>query len=344
MLQISPLACRTTGPLSTLTEEVGTPGQSVGRAPSIMSTFRKPPVGDPRARRPFHRRYDWDAYLYLIPALVFYIAFLLRPTMESAWIALFEWDGISASKWVWLENFASILKDPKMWESLWHSLVFIVFYAFMPIVLALLVVAIVSRFRVRGLAFYRAVFFLPYILSTVVVAIAWRWIFAETGPLNTMLRAIGLGGIARSWLGDFGTALPSVGVIGTWVMFGLAFVLFVSGLQNVPPELYEAARLDGAGPAREFFAVTLPALRGEIQVALVLLITAALRNFDIVWNTTSGGPGSSTAVSSYYIYREAFVSHHVGRASAIAIILTIIIFAIVGLSMWLTRNENERNR
>lgn len=295
-------------------------------------------------RLPLAKRYDWSAYLYLIPALLFYAIFLLRPTLESIWIAFFEWDGITASTWVGLDNFVDVLTDAKIWEALLHSLVFIGFYALLPIMLALIVVAIVSRFTVRGLTFFRAAFFLPYILSTVVVAIAWRWIFAEDGPLNSVLRAIGLGGITRAWLGDFDTALPSVGIIGTWVMFGLAFVLFISGLQNIPPELYEAARLDGAGPVREFFAVTLPALRGEIQVALVLLITAALRNFDIVWNTTSGGPGTSTTVPSYYIYREAFVTHNVGRASAIAVVLMIIIFAVVGLSMWLTRTEKERVR
>jgi len=298
----------------------------------------------PRTRRPLLRRYDWDAYLYLLPAVLFYAVFLLRPTLESVWIALFEWDGVTPSTWVGGDNFVSVLTDPKIAEALLHSLVFVVFYALLPTALALLVVAIVSRFRVRGLAFYRAVLFLPYILSTVVVAIAWRWIFAETGPLNAFLRAIGLGGATRSWLGDFSTALPSVGVIGTWAMFGLAFVLFISGLQNIPSELYEAARLDGAGAVREFFAVTLPALRGEIQVALVLLVTAALRNFDIVWNTTAGGPGTSTTVPSYFIYREAFVSHHVGRASAIAVVLTLLIFLVVGLVMRLTRPDEGSTR
>lgn len=295
-------------------------------------------------RRSVWRRYDWDAYLYLLPALAFYALFLLRPTIESAWIAFFDWDGIGPSTWVDTDNFVSVLTDPKIGEALLHSLVFIVFYALLPTMLALMVVGIVSRFRVRGLAFYRAVLFLPYILSTVVVVIAWRWIFAETGPLNSLLRAVGLDALTRSWLGDFSTALPSVGIIGTWTMFGLAFVLFISGLQNIPGELYEAARLDGAGPVREFFAVTLPSLRGEIQVALVLLITAALRNFDIVWNTTSGGPGSSTTVPSYFIYREAFTTHHVGRASAIAVVLTLLIFAVVGLVMYLTRSDDRGNR
>lgn len=298
----------------------------------------------PMNRRALWRRYDWDAYLYLLPALIFYAVFLLRPTLESAWIALFDWDGVTASTWVGADNFVSVLTDPKIGEALLHSLVFVVFYAILPAALALLVVAIISRFRVRGLAFYRAVLFLPYILSTVVIAIAWRWIFAESGPLNSALRAVGLEDLTRSWLGDFSTALPSVGIVGTWAMFGLAFVLFISGLQNIPTELYEAARLDGAGAVREFFAVTLPSLRGEIQVALVLLVTAALRNFDIVWNTTAGGPGSSTTVPSYFIYREAFISHNVGRASAIAIVLTVLIFAVVGLVMRLTRPDDRGTR
>ncbi|MFV0429004.1 MAG: carbohydrate ABC transporter permease [Arachnia sp.] len=294
-----------------------------------------------RTRRPsLLRRYHWDAYLYLVPALIFYVIFLVRPVFEAIWISLFEWDGITTSQWVGVENYQEAFTDPLVWEAVAHSFTFVVFYAVIPVALALVFIGIIARITVRGLAFFRAVLFIPYILSTVVVAIAWRWIFAEQGPLNDALRAVGLGGLTRAWLGDFDTALPAVGIIGTWVMFGLAFVLFVSGLQNIPAELFEAARLDGAGPVREFFAVTLPSLRGEIQVALVLMITAALRNFDIVWNTTSGGPGTSTTVPSYYVYREAFVTHHVGRASAIAVILTVIILAVVGFVMWLTRDRD----
>ncbi|MFV0427738.1 MAG: carbohydrate ABC transporter permease [Beutenbergiaceae bacterium] len=292
------------------------------------------------SRKGFLQRYQWDAYLYLIPALAFYIVFLIKPVADAAWVSLFEWNGITASQWVGAENYIDILTDAQVWQALGHSVLFIVFYALIPAALALLFIAVISRIKVRGLAFFRAALFVPYILSTVVVAIAWRWIFAEDGPLNTVLRGVGLDSVARAWLGDFTFALPSVGIIGSWVMFGLAFVLFISGLQNIPGELFEAARLDGAGPVREFFSVTLPSLRGEIQVALVLMITAALRNFDIVWNTTSGGPGTSTTVPSYFVYREAFVSHQVGRASAIAIVLTIVIFLVVGLVMWLTRDRD----
>ncbi|GAA3144180.1 sugar ABC transporter permease [Kribbella aluminosa] len=284
-------------------------------------------------------RYHWPAYLYLVPALAFYVVFLIRPMVTSAWISLFSWDGISLADWVGLKNYRSVLADPLIWEAVRHSLTFIVFYALLPITLALTVVGIVARIRVRGLTFFRAVLFMPYILSTVVVAISWRWIYDENGPLNGILHTIGLGSLTRAWLGSFSTALTAVGLIGTWITFGLAFVLFISGIQKIPTELYEAARVDGAGPVREFFAVTLPALRGEVRVALVLTVIVALRNFDIVWNTTAGGPGTSTTVPSYYVYEGAFVTHQVGRASAIAVLMTIFILCVVALVMRLMRER-----
>lgn len=299
----------------------------------------------PSGRMSLWRRFDWGAYLYLIPALAFYVIFLLRPVAESIWIAFYEWDGITTATWAGTANFAAVFASEEFWGAVRHSFAFIAFYALLPTALALVFIGAIARVKLRGLPFFRAALFVPYILSTVVVAISWRWIFAESGPLNEALRGIGLGSITRAWLGDFDTALGAVGIIGTWVMFGLAFVLFISGLQSIPTELFEAARLDGAGAIREFFAVTLPALRGPIQVALVLMITAALRNFDIVWNTTAGGPGTSTTVPSYYIYREAFVTHNVGRASAIAVVLTILIFAVVAVVMRVTREPDaDRGR
>ncbi len=295
-------------------------------------------------KRSWLRRYQWSAYLYLLPALIFYLAFLLRPLVESIWIALFDWDGITPASWAGTANFTDVLTDPKIWAAVGHSLVFIIFYAAIPAALALVFVGVVSRMRIRGLTFFRAALFVPYILSTVVVAIAWRWIYAQNGPLNGLLEAVGLGSFARAWLGDFDTALPAVGFIGSWIMFGLAFVLLMAGAQRIPSSLFEAARIDGAGPVREFFAVTLPSLRGELRVALVLMITAALRNFDIVWNTTAGGPGTSTTVPSFFIYQEAFMLHRVGRASAIAVLMTIFILCVIGLVMWWLSERDERGR
>jgi raffinose/stachyose/melibiose transport system permease protein len=317
---------------------------TVGHSPAgARSRSAGGPAGSRRARRggTLRTRYQWTAYLYLVPALIFYVAFLIRPMIDSLWISFFDWNGITASTWAGFANYVSVLSDPLIWQAVGHSLIFIVFYALVPIALALLFVGIIARIKVRGLVAFRAMLFVPYILSTVVVAISWRWIYDLNGPLNGLLRLVGLGRFAQAWLGEFSTALPAVGVIGTWIMFGLAFVLFVSGIQKIPSELFEASRMDGAGAVPEFFAVTLPALRGEIRVALVLMITAALRNFDIVWNTTSGGPGTSTTVPSYYVYEGAFITHQVGRASSIAVLMTIFILCVIGVVMWLMA---ERDR
>jgi raffinose/stachyose/melibiose transport system permease protein len=182
---------------------------------------------------------------------------------------------------------------------------------------------------VRGLTLFRTVLFLPQVIAMVVVAVMWRMIYdPQNGALNKLLRGVGLDGLAKSWLGDFSWALPSVGLIGTWVYFGLVMVLLTAGVQKIPSSLYDAARVDGAGPVREFFAVTLPALRGEIAVALTLTTIYALRNFDLVYITTKGGPGNATSVPAYQVYDRAFQTGKVGSAAAIGISLAIVIFAI----------------
>src|SRR5699024_9756434 len=140
----------------------------------------------------------------------------------------------------------------------------------------------------------------------VVVAVAWRQIYAPGGLLNQALSAVGLEVLTRGWLGDPGTALAAVGFIGTWVEMGLVMLLMLWGVSRIGPALFAAARLAGAGAVREFFAITLPAVRGEITVALVLTISAALKTFDLVYLTTSGGPGNATTVPSYEVYFRAF--------------------------------------
>jgi raffinose/stachyose/melibiose transport system permease protein len=235
-----------------------------------------------------------------------------------------------------------VFSDPDLRQALGHSLVLLVFYAALPVLIGLLLAGLMSRIRIHGLTVFRAVLFLPQILSSVVVAVAWRGILADDGPANDVLRAVGLGGLAHSWLGDFGTALPSIGLIGTWVEYGLCMVLFLAGIATIDRSLYEAARLDGAGAFREFTAVTLPALRPQISIALILTITFALRNFDLIWNTTRGGPGTSTTVPSVFVYQDAFQNRALGQASALAVVLTVVILVVVGVVQLALRERPER--
>ena len=215
-------------------------------------------------------------YLYVLPGLLIYAAFVLVPFGHTFWISFHAWDGITPSRWVGLDNYRQVFTDPQVRETFGHALVLVVFYAVLPLIIGLALAALLSRMRIRGISAFRAILFLPQVVALVAVGVVWRWILAPDGPLNEGLRAIGLGSLARPWLGDFTWALPSVGLVGTWVTFGLTMVLLVAGVQKIPTSLYDAARVDGAGPFREFLVITLPGLRNEIVVCLVLTTTTAL--------------------------------------------------------------------
>ena len=266
--------------------------------------------------------------LFLLPAFAVYAAFALYPLGRAAQFSLFEWRGFGSSTFVGLDNYADLAGDAAFRAAIGNALVLILFYAVIPLVVGLVLAAVLRRGQVRGMGVFRTVIFLPQVIALVVVAVAWRQIYSPVGPLNQLLDAVGLGALARGWLGDPSTALIAVGVIGTWIEMGLVMLLMLSGMSRIPQELFEAARLDGAGPVKEFFAIILPAVRGEITVALVLTIIAALKTFDLVYMTTSGGPGNSTTVPSYEVYFRAFDLREVGSASAVAIVLTVLIFAI----------------
>jgi len=282
---------------------------------------------------------DYSSYLYILPAFIFYILFVLFPLGDTLITSFTQWNGISEKKWIGLENYSKNLSNKKITSSIKHSFILIVFYSFLPIVIGLLIAGIMIRVKIHGMATYRAILFLPQILSMIVVGISWRWIYAPKGPLNSGLDFIGLENISRAWLGSFEFALPFVGLIGTWVMFGFTMILFIAGVQKIPTELYDAAKVDGAGAIAEFFNVTLPNLRGEIIVALIFTVTLALRNFDLIYITTGGGPGTSTMIPSMFIYKKAFQMNQVGSASSLGIMLTLLIFTLVSLILIIFREK-----
>jgi raffinose/stachyose/melibiose transport system permease protein len=271
------------------------------------------------------------AYLYIAPALLFYLLFAFGPLLYTAWLSFFQWDGLTVGSWVGIDNYKTVLSDPGIRTSFLHSLELILFYAVLPVILGLVLASVIAHGRVRGVTAFRAILFLPQTIATVVIAIAFVWIYAPSGPVNEALRTVGLGSITRGWLGDFTFALPALGLVGTWVTFGLCLVLFLAGIQTIPFTLYEAARVDGAGRVREFFAVTLPGLRGPLAVALTLTTITALRTFDLIYVSTNGGPGTSTTVPSVLVYQNAFANGRVGLAAAVAVVLTVIIFAVAFL-------------
>lgn len=261
------------------------------------------------------------AYVYLLPAIVLYAGFVLWPFLRTAWLAFQEWNGISPPQWVGLDNFQTLIVDHRIRGAFANSAILIFFASALPVLLGLLLAATLSGARIRGLTGFRTALILPTVISTVVVGVTWSWIYAPQGVLNQLLDTLGLGGFTHAWLGDFELALPSVGLIGTWAWFGIPMVLFIAGILRISPELYDAARVDGAGPFQSFRAVTLPGLRGQILVAVTLTVIGALGTFGIVVVTTNGGPGSATTVPALEIFRRAFQYGQIGPAAAIAITL-----------------------
>jgi raffinose/stachyose/melibiose transport system permease protein len=268
------------------------------------------------------------AYLYLLPGFAVYAAFLLYPLLRSVQLSFYDWDGLTLGKWAGFANYQEIISDAGLRSAFGHALVLMLFFAVIPVCVGLILASVLNRAKVRGLPFFRTVVFLPQVVAMVVVAVAWRRMYAPDGSINDLLRALGLGSLARGWLGDYALALPAVGFVGTWFETGLVTVLLLAGMSRISGSLYEAARLDGAGAVQEFFAVTLPSVRGEIAVALTLTVIAALRTFDLVYVTTSGGPGNSTSVPSYEVYHRAFELGRVGSAAAVGVTLTILILLI----------------
>jgi len=267
-------------------------------------------------------------YLYLLPAFAVYAGFLLYPLLRAGQFSLYDWPGFGPSTFVGLGNYVDLLGDRRFHAAILHALILIVFYSLLPLVVGLVLAAILRRGQVRGLGLFRVLIFLPQVIALVVVAVAWHQIYAPNGLLNDVLTAVGLDDATRGWLGDPTFALPAVGMIGFWLQTGLVMLLLLAGMGRIPNDLFEAARLDGAGPVGEFFAITLPSVRAEIATALVLTIIAALKTFDLVYVTTSGGPGTATTVPSYEVYNRAFNLKEVGSASAVAVVLTILVFAI----------------
>jgi raffinose/stachyose/melibiose transport system permease protein len=311
----------------------------VASATSINSSG----ANDPRARRGGKKRkVEWKAYLYILPAFVLFAVFLGVPAVQTAQYSLFKWNGIGPSTWVGLQNYAELFTDSVLRSSFLHAGVLILFYAVIPLVLALFLTAIISRgANLRGMSVFRTLLFLPQVVASVVVATIWVAIYSPDGLINQLMRLVGLESLTRAWLGDFDTALPAVGIIGSWLGIGLCLVLFLSGVANIQPELFEAARIDGAGPVGEFFSITLPALRGQIAVALTLTVVAALKTFDLVYITTRGGPGTSTTLPAFEAYNRAFNTGKVGSAAAVAIVLTALILGVTVLIQKIQPDEVE---
>ena len=287
------------------------------------------------------RREAFVGWLFVLPALFMYAVFVLLPFLLTILYSFYKWNGTGSMIWVGLKNYVTVFQVPNLIGTIINAFWLVVWFSFIPVGLGLVVASVIHRMA-TGLfgEITRTVLFLPQVIALVAAGIIWGWLFSISGLVNQMLQFVGLGAITRAWLGDFNWALSAVGIIGIWVLLGFCTVLLSTGMAKIDPALYESARIDGAGWFQEFVAITIPLLRHEISVCLTVTVIAALAAFDIVYVSTAGGPGNSTAVPGLQIYILAFTQRAVGLASALAVILMVLVIVVILPIQRLSREES----
>ncbi len=302
-------------------------------------------VAQTTSRRSFRkevRREVVIGWLFALPALLMYATFVLLPMLLSIFYSFFRWDGIGAMTWVGLKNYQTVLEVPDLLETIFNAFQLVIYFSFIPVALGLVVASLIYRVATgRFGAVARTVLFLPQVIPLVAAGIIWGWLLALSGLLNQLLKSVGLGAFTRAWLGDFDWALPAVGLIGVWVLLGFCVILLLTAITKIDPGLYESARIDGASWLTEFVKITVPLLRNEIGVCLTVTVIAALAAFDIVYVTTAGGPGNSTAVPGIEIYILAFTEQRIGLASALAVLLMLLVLIVILPIQRLSRETNR---
>jgi multiple sugar transport system permease protein len=268
-----------------------------------------------------------SAYGLVLPYVIFFLAFVLYPLTFSLLLVFHRWNIVTPMEWIGLKNFSRLLADPLFYVSLKNTLVFLGIHIPLQIVVAL-VFALLLNSKIRGRGLFRALYFMPVVVSGVVVTILWQQLYAfDTGLLNAMLRALGLGPIP--WLVDARVAMPAIALMATWKNVGIYIVLFLAGLQTIPRELYDAASVDGATPARQFLHITLPMLNPTTIVVVVLSTIGGFSLFIEPYVLTGGGPMQSTLSGMLYIYNQGFYFNHMGYAATLGFVYAMIILLVV---------------
>jgi len=282
-------------------------------------------------------------YLFVLPALALFATFSIYSFSLLSSFSVFEWDGVSPTKeFVGLGNYWQVIAhDPVFWQSFWQAGTITGLALVFQNSLALFLALAVNR-RIRLGTFYRTLFFLPPILSEIVVGLIWAWIYdGNYGIFNEALKAIGLSHLTKSWLADPETTLTAVAVIHMWKGFGWGFVIFLAGLQTIPKELYEAATVDGANAWSRFRHITLPLLVPVCVVVSVLTILGTMQIFALIMATTQGGPAFHTEVPITRIMASMLGSSRLGYACSQGIVFGLVLLAVSLIQLRLSRRLNR---
>lgn len=279
-----------------------------------------------RARGPASRR-QLTAWMFLAPSLIVLVAFTLYPMAQAVYLSLTDYNLIKAAQFIGLDNYVELVSDPAFWNAFWNTVLYAAVVTPVTVVLALLFAVMLNQ-AFFGRTFVRTAIFLPFIVSLGIIAIAWSFLLDP----NIGLLSYWLGQIVivteQGWLTDPRFAMPAVMMVGVWKFVGFYMVIYLAGLQSIPADLYEAAKIDGTNPWQRFRNVTLPLLSNQTLLVSVLALIATLQAFDQIYVMTRGGPFFTTETLVMLIYREGFQELRFGYASAISFVLLIFVFIL----------------
>ncbi len=278
---------------------------------------------------------------FIVPGLAFYLFVIIVPAVEGGAFSLTSWDGFSVAKpFVGLANFARVFTDPLALQTIKQTLELTVAVTVGLVVIGL-GLALALHNLVKSRTILRVVFFTPVVIAPVMVAYLWQFIYGPFGPLNSVLQTLGLKNLELSWLGSPDVALWSISAVIIWQYSGYAMVIFLAGLESIPDEVKEASRMDGANVFQRFRYITFPLLSPAFVIVLTLAVIMGLKQFETVWVMTSGGPGNSTQTLATLMYQEAFNLNSFGYATALAVVLSIIVIIVSGVLYSVTSRRNH---
>jgi raffinose/stachyose/melibiose transport system permease protein len=266
--------------------------------------------------------------LFLLPALVLYLVFVIVPIVQAAHFSLYKWNGLGPlDEFIGLENYGTALASNVFWRAISNNVLIIVLSLSLQIPFSLALAVLLNR-RFRGRMVFRLIFFVPYVLSEAITGIVFRLLLQPDALIDTSLKTAGLGGLIQDWMGDSTIVMLTMFVIISWKYFGFHMILLLAGLQGIPHEIEEAALIDGAGRWQSFRYVTLPLLGPTLRVSIFLSIIGALQLFDMVWVMTGGGPLNASTTMAINMFKTGFKSQQMGYGSALAVILFVCALAV----------------
>ncbi|MBN1407546.1 MAG: sugar ABC transporter permease [Calditrichaceae bacterium] len=276
-------------------------------------------------------------YLMSMPYLISFVLFVAFPLIFSFILIFHKWNIVTPMEWVGMRNFVRLFQDVLFFKSIGNTLVFLLIHIPLQIIVALLLAVLLNQ-KIKFRGFFRAIFFLPVIISGVVITILWNQLYNyETGLFNLLLMKIGFTRIP--WVNDPSWAMPSIAIMATWKNVGLYIVLFLIGLQGIPKYLYEAAEIDGASPLQQFFHITIPSLNSTMVLVIILSTIGGFSLFIEPFVMTGGGPMNSTLSAMLYIYNQAFYFSHMGYAATLGFFFAFIVLIVVLIQKKIVENK-----